>query len=151
MKNETSIAHLRLAIIFGLICLPIVTLGQTAISCGQTITSSISEASEIDQYTYSGTAGELIRFAFYAPVDCYYGNQHTAEIYNPSGQLIATLNDCGLRSTILTIGTGTYLILVHGAHYSETGNYGLSIQSVINGGCNSTMVACGQTQIGNIS
>ncbi|MGD0650272.1 MAG: hypothetical protein ABSA97_03880 [Verrucomicrobiia bacterium] len=120
------------------------SFSQTPIACGQTITNRISAPSEIDQYTYSGTVGQSLVFGFSG--DCPNGQGAQADVYNPSGQIIASLSTCGtLSSNVVLSASGTYTILVHAINYSSLVNYALSIQSFTGGGCSSTAITCGQT------
>jgi hypothetical protein len=127
-------------------------LSQTPITCGQTVAGTTTSPSQIVQYSYNGTAGQVLSFAFVGGVNCPDGLQLQADIYNPNGQLITTLYGCGPQSANLTLtNSGTYTILVHADGYGLTGSYALSIQSVTGGGCNSTPIACGQAINTNLS
>jgi len=151
-KNHQITSGLWLTL-FTLILAVSVCHSQTQISCGQTITSSISTPTAIDQYTYNGSAGQTVTLAFVGNGNCFNDGQIAVmDLYNPSGQKIATLNHCGSRSINLTLATsGTYTILVHDDDYAQTSSYALSIQSFTGGGCSTTAISCGQTVSNNIS
>src|ERR1039458_5812715 len=92
----------------------------------------------------AGTTGQRLSFAFWGS-----RSGPSADIYSPSGQPLATIygvanGEPGAVNLTLT-NSGTYTILVHAVNYDVTGSYGLSIQSITGGGCNSTPVVCGQT------
>jgi hypothetical protein len=75
------------------------------------------------------------------------------DIYDPNGHLFYSLGaGCSGQGVSLTLtNSGTFTILVHDRDYTYGGNYGLSIQSAIGGGCDSTPIACGQTASSTIS
>ena len=153
MKTKSAVATLKtylyLTAVLGLLLIPRTGL-SASISCGQTVANTTTSASQVDQYTYSGTAGQHLVFALYGPLNCYSPYQSmSADIYNPSGQYLDTVTsgNCNTGATIgITLtNSGTYTILIHCTTYNATGSYSLSIQSITGGGCNSTPIACGQT------
>src|SRR5438105_3762567 len=105
MKKKTSAlnALFQLALALGVFSVPNAGLCQTPIACGQTITNKLSSAGQVDQYNYAGTAGQVLSFAFWGPIDCYYGYQLVADIYNPGGQLVTTLGGCTPQFAKLTL------------------------------------------------
>jgi hypothetical protein len=119
--------------------------GATAISCGQTInTNGTVHDTDMNAYEFAGNQGQMLWFAF--QWGCNVGTG-TADIYNAAGQFLTNVtSDCTGNALLWTLpGTGTYTILVHSQNYSSTSSYGLSIQSVVGGGCNGTEIRCGQT------
>ena len=141
-------------LVFGLAFWARAVRAQTPITCGQPIASNTVANSEVDQYTYAGTAGQELVFALYGPLDCLSPYQSmTADIYSPSGQHLAALTsgncNTGAALTMTLTNTGSYIILVHCTSYNGTGNYQLSIQSAIDGGCNGTPIVCGQSIASN--
>ena len=120
----------------------------TAIACGQTVAATTTDNSQMDPYSYLGTAGQMLSLALWGPATCTSGGDTTvADIYNPSGQLVASLSSgCGGGAMNLTLtNSGVFTILVHESAYRRTVSYQMSIQSVTGGGCNGTAIACGQT------
>ena len=132
----------------GLLCFPKTGLA-TSISCGQTVVNTTTSNSQMDEYTFAGTAGQMLSFALYGPITCNFGGYaFNADIYNPSGQLVATVvSPCnsGTALNMTLTNSGIYTLLVHEHIYGSTGSYALSIQSMTGGGCNGTPIACGQT------
>src|SRR5207247_5527936 len=115
---------------------------QTPIVCGQTITGSITNSTQIDQYTFNGTAGQTLALGFVGSGNgfCNDGKDATMDLYL-GGQKITSLSHCGVRSTNLTLAaSGTYTILVHDDDFAQTSTYALSIQSFTGGGCASTPI-----------
>jgi len=121
------------------------------IVCGQSVSADIISYTEADAYSYTAVAGEMLSIGFGSSTG--YGNPMTADIYNPSGQMVTNVavanGGKGIRLTLAS--AGTYTILVHVVNYDDTGSYSLGIQSVIGGGCNGTPVVCGQTVSTNTS
>ncbi len=140
----------------GLAFWPIAVRAQTPIACGQTIASNTVANSEVDQYTYAGTAGQVISVALYGPLGCSCSGNATisADIYSPGGQYLTSVTtayyggcNClynGGATTLTLTNSGTYTILVHAAAYNASGAYSLSLQSVEGGTC-SKPISCGQT------
>ena len=112
-----------------------------AIACGQSVSASTSYPSELDAWSYAGTAGQMLSIGFYWP-----GGAGTADIYDPSGQWLTNVAaTSGGKVVNLTLASsGTYTILVHASNYNITGSYTLSIQSRTGGGCGGS-IACGQS------
>jgi len=107
---------------------------QTPIACGQTITGTTTTTTQIDQYSYNGTAGQMLSLAFYWG---FGSGLHPgrADIYGPNGQLMTNVLTAFGSAINFTLPTsGTYTILVHAAGYEVTANYSVSIQSVTGGG-----------------
>src|SRR5438105_1799087 len=106
-------AYLPLATDLGLFLIPKTGL-STSISCGQTVTNTTTTVSQVDQYAYAGTAGQVLSFALWGPVSCNGGNAINADIYSPAGQLLATVNsscDKGAALNVVLTNSGTYTIL----------------------------------------
>jgi hypothetical protein len=120
----------------------------TLISCGQTVSRTTTNVSEIDVYDYSGTAGQVLEVAFWAITS----STMEADIYNPGGQLVKSLNGgagvdgAGGSSLNLMLTTnGTFKILVYDVGNAHTNSYSLTVQSVVNGGCDTPgAFVCGQ-------
>ena len=147
MKIKSPIAalktYLHLAAVLGLLMIPRMGLA-TSISCGQTVANTTKTASQVDQYTYVGTAGQVVSLAF--SWSC--GNAGQVDVYYPgaSAPSVTVSAGCGGNATNLTLpSSGTYTLFVHQSGYSGTGYYTMSVQSVTGGGCNSKPIACGQT------
>ena len=161
MKSTATIAtlraHLYLAAVLGLLLIPR-TGWSASISCGQTVTNTTTTVSQIDTYTYAGTAGQVLSVSLWSSLDVNPNNYHpmVADIYSPGGQLVVSVTDTlyyligsGGAVNVTLTDSGTYTILVHNSTYVYTSSYALSIQSVNNGGCSSQAISCGQTVISN--
>src|ERR1035438_4989248 len=154
MKSKSTIAtlitFLPRAAILGLLLVPRMVLSAASISCGQTVTNTTTIPTHIDQYSFAGTAGQVVSIAF----SWTSGSGGTADIYTPSGQIWTNVladSNGGHAINVTLPASGTYTILVHSDLYSVTATYRLSIQSPTGGGCNSTPIACGQTVSTNTS
>ncbi len=154
MKSKSTIATLiacfHLAVIIGLLCFPRLGLCQTPIVCGQTINGAITNDTQIDLYSFTGTAGQVVSFVF--QWGCYNGGE--VDIYYPGASSPSNILSAGCSGNIVTVtlpSSGTYTLFVHETGYNGVNSYQLSVQSITGGGCNSTPIACGQTINGSIN
>ncbi|MGO9528937.1 MAG: InlB B-repeat-containing protein [Verrucomicrobiia bacterium] len=142
---------------FGLAFWPVAVRASTPIACGQTIASNTGTATEIDVYTYAGTAGQVVSFVFNWSGNDYCNNAGEMDIYYPGASLAGppstnVTSDCSGNQLILTLpSSGTYYLLVHEQGYNGIGSYQLSVQSITGGGCNPTPISCGQTLLSNVT
>ena len=87
MKTKSAITKLvsvlPLTAVLGLLLVPGISRAQEPIACGQTLTGNITSSSQIDTYTFFGTAGELVFVGFYYSSDLPYTG--TLSLYRPSG------------------------------------------------------------------
>src|SRR5208283_5594184 len=117
--------------------------------CGQSVSADNISYTEAYAYSYTAVTGEMFSIGFGSSTG--YGNPMTADIYNPSGQMVTNVavanGGKGIRLTLAS--AGTYTILVHVVNYDDTGSYYLSIQSVTGGGCNGKGITCGNTVSSN--
>jgi hypothetical protein len=88
------------------------------------LTNAITTAAQVDQYTYTGSAGELISVALEG--FSYFGGSVLADFYDPRGHLVSTLSPSTAANITLTNG-GAYTILVHDSSYSATGSYTIGL------------------------
>ena len=121
MLFSQRVFQLWLSIVLGLLCFP--RMGQCqSISCGQTIAHTTTTTSEVDQYSYVGTAGQVLAVSLWSSLSPNPNFFHpmVADIYSPSGQLLISVS----QSEYYTVGsggglnlaltnTGTYTILVN--------------------------------------
>ena len=131
---------------------------QTPITCGQTVANTTTTPSQVDQYIFTGTAGQVLSFSLWSSLySC--ANPMVADIYTSGAQLLTTVT-AGCESTsyggggavrLSLTNSGTYIILVHNAGNLHTSSYALSVQSVTGGGCNSQAISCGETVATNTS
>ena len=131
-----------------------------AISCGQTVANATTNNSEMDAYSYAGTAGGSLAVSLWLGLNPNPNFYHAmvADIYNPDGQFLTSVSDteyydvgCGGEVNLTLTNSGTYTIVVHNSAFVYTSSYALSIQSVIAGGCNGDSIFCGATINGQIT
>jgi type II secretory pathway component PulC len=134
------------------------------ISCGQTLASATTNNSEMDAYSYTGSAGQVLSFALWSSLGAgeEQGDPMVADIYSPGGQLLTSAvanayylgggayQGGGAVNLTLT-NSGTYTILVHNVYYTYISSYAFSVQSVNSGGCNGDSIFCGETVNGQIT
>lgn len=98
------------------------------LSCGELPNGNIAASAQVDQYTYSGTAGELVTLTLAGFNSGYpYYNAATATLYDPSGAAVSTFGANSQEQLTLTL-TGTYLIQVYASDYASTGTYSLGME-----------------------
>ena len=110
-----------------------------AVAFGQTITASISALAEMDTYTFSGSAGAVVRIRMSTSV---FGMDPEVGLYRPDGALVVDPTDgpCEASdfantssgalaeiSTCLLPATGSYTILARDIGGNETGEYALTL------------------------
>jgi YD repeat-containing protein len=141
--------RISLSLFFVLLLLPSPGFSQT-ISCGQTITDSISTVGEKDEYTFTATAGDKVTLRL---VVTSGGMNPYLELYDPANTKIASNYSYSGNYTYidkaLTSG-GTYRIVVYDHYNDETGTYNLTWQR-LNAPCSATALSCGQPATGSLS
>ncbi|GDY21177.1 hypothetical protein LBMAG56_25230 [Verrucomicrobiota bacterium] len=118
------------------------------IAGGQTLKTNTTLKAQIDAYSYTGTAGQMLSLGF-----SWSNGTGTAEIYTPSGQLMTNVTAVtGGKVLNFTLpSSGIYTILVHYISYNAIATYSLSLQTPTGGGFNGVTIPCGQTINGAIS
>lgn len=126
-------------------------VNASPLAFGQTLSSNISNAAELDAFTFSGVAGDRVMIAGAITLGLI---DPQIRLYRPGGTMIceafygtggmAEINDCALPVD------GTYTILFADYQYTETGNYGIYLQRLNNPG-NASALTYGQTAVGDIS
>ena len=102
------------------------------ITYGTSLTDSISQIGEIDQYTFSATANDVITIQMTGSSSL----QPAIEVYSPTGEkLIREVGDAlsplnAKIDTLKLLQSGTYTILAMASLGNATGAYGLSLQLV---------------------
>ena len=123
---------------------------QTPISCGQTMTGSISTVGQKNNYTFTASANDKVTIRL---VVTSGGMNPYLELYDSAMTKIAyNYSSSGNYTSIdktLTTG-GTYTIRVYDYGNDATGNYNLTWQR-LNIPCNATSITCGQTLSGSLS
>ncbi|BCL35091.1 Ig-like domain-containing protein [Nostoc sp. MS1] len=92
----------------------------TALTIGNTVTSTISQVGETDEYTFTGTAGQRLYY------DALINNNAStiyAQLISPSGQQVFYNGDADSDRTPFTLTeTGTYRLVIDG-YFDNTGDY----------------------------
>ena len=115
------IPFLKVAAVLGLLLMPVTATALTAtILGGQTVSNTTTTTTQVDQYSYTGTAGQILLVGFN-----WSNGTGTAEIYSQSGQLLtnvtASAGGKGLNFTLPS--SETYMILVHDSSYNAVATY----------------------------
>ncbi len=128
-------------LLFPLLFLSIFLQAQT-LTYGDATTASISITGEIDTYTFSGEAGDIIRIRMRGSSQ---GVDGCFKLLSPGGALLSEECDDGglVQLTAYELSsTGIYSIIAQDHNDNDTGDYGLSLE-VLNGTTGVTMVNCG--------
>jgi hypothetical protein len=151
--SHQSLVRLTAVATLGVLFSAAAALSQTPISCGVPISSNTVVAAEIDEYTYVGTAGQVVSVMFnWNWFGC--GGVGEVDIYYPGSGVPATNVTAACTGTNIDLtlpSSGTYYFLVHQQGYNGTGAYQLNVQSISGGGCNPTPIVCGQPLSSNLT
>ncbi len=112
----------------------------TPIVCGQVVTNQLIDPVQVDTYTFSGNAGEIVRLVV-SPVSQYayqFGMQ--AEVFNGTNYLGAF--GMGNLSSLTLPTTGTYTVWLHDYSFSHMGAYTMNL--VYASDRCATPIVCGQ-------
>ena len=107
--------------------------GPSNLWYGQIVTGSISAPTEIDRYTFTGNADEVVLIKIAKLSDTF---EARARLYDPSGVVIdtaATFANVSISAEINSIlpASGEYVILVDdGQDGTQTGEYSLNLQKI---------------------
>ena len=152
MITKSKSCVLVFSLILGIVLLVISSASaQTSISCGQTLSGSISSPGEKDQYTLTAAPGDkatirLIRTAGTMVPDFeLYDSQGTRVGYSDNW----TSSNTATLDIPLTLG-GTYTLIAYARGNANTGNYNLTWQR-LNAPCNAAATTCGLTTPASIS
>jgi|GEM_PF-3426409 len=117
----------------------------TAIVCATPQSGSIDAVAELDAFTFSGTAGDVITPFLLVSTTANFNSRY--QLYDPDGQFIFISIS---TTTIVLPKSGTYTILVsYNFGSSQTGGYVLAFQRTKNP-CNAVPIVCGTPQSGSI-
>jgi len=120
------------------------TFAQTPISYGQTVSGAISAAGEKDEFTFSGTNGDVITIRF-AKTN---GNLSPyVELFDPGSTRIAYSTSGVINATLAA--AGTFKITLRDNNNTNIGDYSLSLQRLNNPG-GAIALNFGQTASGTI-
>jgi hypothetical protein len=115
--------------------------GATPIGYGQTLQDTVTVRAEMNAYTFSGTAGEVVT----VQVAGNWSNVPRLEVYDPAGNLRKRFDAQSIRAdTVHLPQSGAYTLLVLDSDGQQTGNYGLHLQR-ITAPAGATSIAYGQT------
>jgi len=96
----------------------------TSLTCGQTLTHVLSQPAQVDIYSFSGTAGEVVRLTP-SPSSGLAFNVW-AELFSPTGTSLGIFGTFGSVTTTNLPANGTYTVLVHDDDNLQMGPYQLT-------------------------
>ena len=115
----------------------------TPINCGQVLSGSISAAGELDIYTFTASANDVVTIRMRKTSGTF---SPVMDFYNPAGTLIAAQTS---ETTMTLTAVGTYKILMRDISTLNTGGYVLYVEK-LNNPCNPTPISCSQSLAGSI-
>ena len=119
----------------------------TPLTLGTPVTSAISTTGELDQYTFSATAGDTLIARIRSSWEYYT----VLLLYSPTGTLVSScFNNGQCEITATAPDTGTYLITAYDYDSDNTGDYTLLVQRP-NNPTNTTALTYGEQVRGNIT
>ncbi len=107
----------------------------TTISCDQDLAGTLSNQAEIDAYSYTANAGDVMVIQMRSALD---NIESWLRLYDPAGNVLAEATPSGGLSRINTFSIpagGTYTILAMDVNGNDTGDYGFSLQIIETDGC----------------
>jgi len=136
--------------LFGIVALAASpSLAQTPIDYGETLSGELTVVGEIDEYSFSGTAGEVVilRLAELSAV-----LEPRLRLLNPSGVEIASTYGYSLAELdeVSLPTTGVYKVTVSDNGADETGSYSLHVQC-ITVPAGATAIVLGQIHSGTVA
>ena len=118
---------------------------------GDLFTASITEAGQIDLYTFDATAGEIVDFSIIHTLG-FTGAAANFQLYSPSGALI---NNRGYNSNselrFILQETGTYVVRIIASNYLATGDYKLGYEKQQPADSSNGVLTPGILQTGTLS
>ncbi len=104
-----------------------VSTDAVAIGRGSVHTGTTTTGAQVDEVTFSGTAGDIVRVAV---AGIYDGWQNpVADLIAPSGAVVGSVNEF-TQSPFTLPATGTYIIQVHDENYTEALTYSVGLEGV---------------------
>jgi plastocyanin len=113
---------------------------------GGVISGTISAAGEVDTYTFSGNAGDVVQLAMQTS-----GFAPRAKLYDPAGRDIATLTKTGRTYTFTLQSTGTYSFTIQASDLLHTGSYQIGLERVSSPSPDAVSLLPGSVLAGTIS
>jgi hypothetical protein len=121
------------------------------VAFGETVVADIAVLGELDSYSFTGTAGDVVRVRMADGSSSAVSLNNQLDVFDPAGMAVGTITNGVSALLDLTLpATGTYLILASDVTGRFMGNYGLSLQRLNNPG-NVTPISFGETVSGSIS
>jgi hypothetical protein len=115
----------------------------SAIACGQTPPGVLGKAAQVNAYTFTATAGDIVSLAAVTPVGSSACTKLRLfdDVGAPRGE-----STCNASVDTAPLQTGTYTVLVSDDNLTHTGNYNLGLQLIMPARC-ATSIMCDQHDI----
>jgi methionine-rich copper-binding protein CopC len=132
------------------------SLDAQAITLGERKTARLDVVGEVDEYTFTATAGNLVTLSL---SESHPGSRAT--LFSPAGDEVKLYSaSTGNRVSQVTAGNkvlsealeaGTYVIQVHDNNYTAIGDYQLSLEGLVPASADAVAITSGETKTGDIA
>ena len=128
---------------------------QTPLGCGQVVNASVSAPLELDTFTFTAEAGDIVTITFLQTLAVDAGFSVRGLVYTPAGGLFANLTTLvgGINNLAIT-QPGTYTLRVSDSDSTKRGSYAVGLTWLLPASkrCGSqTPLGCGQVVNASIS
>ena len=109
-----------------------ITVEPSTLACGGLTSGSITAAGEIDRYSFSGAAGQIISVALASTAGFTHMSSRSATLtlLAPSGAVVGTLRTNSQVNFTLP-ASGTYIMQVAASNRTMTGSYNLNVECLV--------------------
>ncbi len=128
---------------------PSVGMGQTPISCGQTVTGSITTVSGVNTYTLAINANDQVWVRLHSVSTNLGSWTPEVSVYGSGGSLLGRL--AGDGNLFVPVGANrTVTVALSAQNDAGTGGYEFTVQK-LNNACNASVLPCGQVVSGTVN
>jgi hypothetical protein len=122
--------------------------------CGALFSGAIGAAAEVDTFTFSGQAGQIVTLAL-ASTGGFSANPGTTggatlTLVGPSGTAVGTLRSNSVNNFALR-DAGTYVLRVNATNLATTGSYNVSLNCLLPVPTPAPILQCGALQAGTLT
>lgn len=131
------------------------SLDAQAITLGELKTAGLDVMGEVDEYTFTATAGNVVTLSL---SESHLGSRAT--LFSPAGDEVKLYSaSTGNRVSQVAAGSkvlseplqaGKYVIQVHDNNYTAVGNYQLSLEGLVPASADAVALTPGETKTGDI-
>jgi Big-like domain-containing protein/pre-peptidase len=123
------------------------------LQCGALQSGSIGAPGEVDLYSFTGQAGQIIGLTL-ASTAGFTSNQTLSSaaltLFTPTGALLGAFRS-NSQANFMLPATGTYVVRVNATNLATTGTYNVSVQCLLPTPTPAPLLQCGVPQPGTIA